>query len=356
MKIAWEKSGRKIFIGDLIRSPKLPNYLVIAARLERATYCLEGRSSSFQPISSVAEKTGIYLNSRSKTNIIKNSSYHFNIVYSRFCLGRIWETEKSIQSLKNTSTNTSMVTGGRMKFFKHFTDADRGSLHDIMNRKEFGVASYGRYWLFIEMCVQELEKEPQQEFTLDQMRFTFTSRQLREKLRIKQTNLRHLLDIWQTEVVLLYTCVEDKFNFYVPNILNSIDRDSKRARTERAMAAPKKKKENKKKSIDGSSAFVAQTFLDLWNSAAHPDLPKVLEIKGRRLSAASARWAENPSREYWSDVISKLNERPFCVGQNDRGWKANIDWLIKPDTATKILEGMYQSNQAVLGGFSELIP
>ena len=38
----------------------------------------------------------------------------------------------------------------------------------------------------------------------------------------------------------------------------------------------------------------------------------------------------------------KITDTPFLMGDNARGWQANIDWLIRsPDQAVKVIEGAY---------------
>ena len=45
-----------------------------------------------------------------------------------------------------------------MKFFKHFTDAHRGkSLNQLRDR--LGWAALAKYWTFVEICAEKLEKE-----------------------------------------------------------------------------------------------------------------------------------------------------------------------------------------------------
>lgn len=43
----------------------------------------------------------------------------------------------------------------------------------------------------------------------------------------------------------------------------------------------------------------------------------------------------------WQDGITRASKSSFCRGQNDRGWKARIEWFLKSDSLTKILEGDY---------------
>lgn len=93
---------------------------------------------------------------------------------------------------------------------------------------------------------------------------------------------------------------------------------------------------------------VPSELVELWNDMRHPDLPEVIALPPRRSAMAKARLAENPSIEFWVDLIERINNSKFCTGKikpTDRAkaWKADFDWMIKPDTATKILEGKYDN-------------
>jgi hypothetical protein len=45
--------------------------------------------------------------------------------------------------------------------------------------------------------------------------------------------------------------------------------------------------------------------------------------------------------------VKKAAQTPFLAGENDRGWKANFDWLISNDTNhVAILEGKYDGKCA----------
>jgi hypothetical protein len=139
-----------------------------------------------------------------------------------------------------------------MKFFKHFVDADSGSLNDLMNK--LGVEAYGRYWLFVELCVSKLEKKKDEEFAEEHVRFNFNSRQLRNKLRIKSLGLQIFLTSCRDQSLFQWDLVEDKHSFYFPNILKSMDRDAKRARPDRGPTALKKKKKIEEEEKESASA------------------------------------------------------------------------------------------------------
>ena len=43
------------------------------------------------------------------------------------------------------------------------------------------------------------------------------------------------------------------------------------------------------------------------------------------------------------EAFQKAASTPFLTGQNERGWRANFDFIIKPDNMQKILEEAYGS-------------
>lgn len=89
--------------------------------------------------------------------------------------------------------------------------------------------------------------------------------------------------------------------------------------------------------------LTAKAFGELWNRW-HPPLPKCLEVNGARQRHIQARLKSHPDEAYWSAVIGKIAVTPFCLGQNDRNWKASFDWLLRPDSAARVLEGKYDDS------------
>lgn len=80
----------------------------------------------------------------------------------------------------------------------------------------------------------------------------------------------------------------------------------------------------------------------LWNRFS-PPLPKCRELSATRRKAAQARLRAHPEHEYWLSVVARIADSAFCKGENDRAWKATFDWLLRPDTSTRVLEGKYDS-------------
>lgn len=61
----------------------------------------------------------------------------------------------------------------------------------------------------------------------------------------------------------------------------------------------------------------------------------------KRKTAIKARWKDEHFRANWADAMRRVSQSAFCMGQNDRNWVATIDWFLRPDSVTKILEGTY---------------
>jgi len=92
----------------------------------------------------------------------------------------------------------------------------------------------------------------------------------------------------------------------------------------------------------------------IWNSAAEGtplskvDLKK-FNSKSQRWKHAKARLAEESDLRYWADVALKISKSSFCCGENDRRWKADFGFFIKPETHVKAMEGKYDKDEKNIG-------
>lgn len=91
------------------------------------------------------------------------------------------------------------------------------------------------------------------------------------------------------------------------------------------------------------SAHALPHLAKLWNQH-RGTLAEVKGCSGTRRRQAEARWRDNPSTEYWAEIISRLARSPFCTGDNERGWRASFDFLIRPETHHKVTEGKYDGH------------
>ena len=80
-----------------------------------------------------------------------------------------------------------------------------------------------------------------------------------------------------------------------------------------------------------------------WNTMATAcGLALAERVGADRKKVIRARWADKHWREEYKQALALIPSRPFALGRNDRGWRMDFDFFIKPGKVTKILEGAYQ--------------
>lgn len=89
----------------------------------------------------------------------------------------------------------------------------------------------------------------------------------------------------------------------------------------------------------GSHGIRAQDLLDLWNATTKPPLPRCRELTDDRRRKIRLRLTKRPSLAEWRAAFEAIQASAYCLGQNDRDWVANFDWVIRNDTIiARVLE------------------
>lgn len=102
----------------------------------------------------------------------------------------------------------------------------------------------------------------------------------------------------------------------------------------------REREQTREKSAKSSSVDDWRVLFEIWNTGRRGMLP----AKGwnsKREAAARARWQENPSKQYWSDIVSQMSLSDFCTGGGERGWIATFDFFLAKDTHSRVLEGEF---------------
>lgn len=82
--------------------------------------------------------------------------------------------------------------------------------------------------------------------------------------------------------------------------------------------------------------------IDLYHEIC-TSLPKVVKLTDSRKKSINARFKEGITLEMFREVFTKAQNSSFLTGNNDRGFKADIDFLINANSLTKTLEGKYDN-------------
>lgn len=92
---------------------------------------------------------------------------------------------------------------------------------------------------------------------------------------------------------------------------------------------------------EGKKKPLEREVVEAWNAV--PEFQSVRNLSDGRKKALKARMSEPFFRENWREGIARIAKSDFCKGINGSGWKADIDFFLRPDSLSKIMEGKYDS-------------
>lgn len=103
----------------------------------------------------------------------------------------------------------------------------------------------------------------------------------------------------------------------------------------------------RRKKVQRKAAKVDKMVFDQVINAYHekcPSLPTVQKLTQGRKIKIERRIQEIGSAEAMAEVFAKVEQSDFCKGDNDRGWKADFDWIMANDSNwQKIMSGRYDN-------------
>jgi hypothetical protein len=111
------------------------------------------------------------------------------------------------------------------------------------------------------------------------------------------------------------------------------------------------KQETKMPDIPDQRSDPPSKLISIWNDHCG-ELQKVRKSNPTRDRKIKALFNKLSELE-WIEVIKKLAASNFCNGKNDRGWKADFDFLLKPETYSRTLEGRYDNRAQTQFGMTD---
>lgn len=75
-------------------------------------------------------------------------------------------------------------------------------------------------------------------------------------------------------------------------------------------------------------------------------IPRV-RVMGPRMKDALAARCREYGKGAVAEVIKKAAASTFLNGGNDRAWKADLTWLLRPNNFPKVLNGNYDDTQSI---------
>lgn len=98
------------------------------------------------------------------------------------------------------------------------------------------------------------------------------------------------------------------------------------------------------KSAQNFAVIDFEKFVEFFNEeidANNSTIPHIKAITERRKKMIQARIREH-GKNSLAEVVRLMTSSDYLNGKNDRGWVADIDWMLKPNNYIKIIEGNYQ--------------
>lgn len=114
---------------------------------------------------------------------------------------------------------------------------------------------------------------------------------------------------------------------------------------------PDTKKENTEEGGEAESTSKTTEQITTLYKEHCPNLPAPIKITDKRRKAINARLKEHTIEDF-ETVFKTLGNSRFHNGENDRDWKANLDWVLKPDNFIKILERSQQQEKEFQNDFT----
>lgn len=111
-----------------------------------------------------------------------------------------------------------------------------------------------------------------------------------------------------------------------------------------ANAMQRQRQKQKEKEGEGAIAPAFKPLpeeAEAWNSKA--SLRKVAVMSPGRSTALRARRTDAYFAANWRAALDRIAKSDFCAGKNDRGWRADFDFFLRPDTVAKVMEGKYDN-------------
>jgi len=91
--------------------------------------------------------------------------------------------------------------------------------------------------------------------------------------------------------------------------------------------------------IDQALAMYEQVAVEL-------GLPKVRKLNDQRKASMRLRLKEH-GLDGWAEAMQALRDSSHCQGENNRGWRANLDFVLQESSMLKLLEGVYADKKKV---------
>lgn len=250
-----------------------------------------------------------------------------------------------------------------MKWFKHMSSAsDDEFLDGIID--DFGLEGYARWWLILEAIASQMDGSNKCSVTYSWGKWQSILRGKRNKLGtfLERLENESKINLKQTGNKLEIECpkllkLRDNYTKDLEEVLEQplevtskqeveVEVDKELLVTGDASDSPEEVSqddEQDKKTLDKIPDCPHQDIIDLYHERCPSFRPVVIWNDTRRAKLRT-RWRENPKHrdmKFWVKYFDYAQTSKFLTGDSQRGWIADLEFLVTANKFTKILEGQY---------------
>jgi hypothetical protein len=131
---------------------------------------------------------------------------------------------------------------------------------------------------------------------------------------------------------------------------------------DRTLKKEESKKEGSLTGVGDKSPRPLLEAVSVWNEVCGSVLSPVQRLTEPRKRKFAVRFRDefNSEMAEWRDFCQRIVSSNFLTGANDRGWRADFDWVLEPRNTTKIIEGGYSNRNGTAvngreGGATQIV-
>jgi hypothetical protein len=243
-----------------------------------------------------------------------------------------------------------------MEWFKHATGSHEDP--DISDAWDtFGDAGPVIFWTILEVFGSEYSHLKDGWLTLSIPYFE-------RKLRRKCKKTEKILEFFQKRERIFFKIDQNSISLTIPKFIKIASNWTTRPQAKptalptEAPTEARHAKEEEEKRIEKDMCPPApplngncphQEIINLYHEIL-PQLPQVKLWTDSRKKTLQCRWKEEKERQnldWWRKYFKDVKQSPFLLGENERKFRADLEWLIAIKNMAKVLEGKYTQKKSI---------
>jgi len=225
-----------------------------------------------------------------------------------------------------------------MKWFRHDADAMQDAKVERLLMRH-GVTGYGVYFAIVELIAVKVSP------TNLSFELEHDAELLEYKFRIESLQIQTIIDTC-VELSLLEKTASGVITCFKlgERLDNTMSQNPQMKKIAAGMQQKEDSDENDMPTTEAKNPVCpVEKIIELYHLHC-PTMTKVRIVSDKRKKLLQSRWRESPKHqtiEFWERFFSHVATSQFLIGNNDKQWSADFEWLINSSNFIKVVEGKY---------------